>query len=277
VGQQPRMTNVAVADLVESLNPRSSVTLAGAYGLVHFINSGFINSRQISAQAGYNYQINRKDQIAVVYGFQDFRYPSTVGTHFNSHLVSVLYGHRISGRMDLILGGGPQLTQIHTCVSPLSGIPCVPVSNSRLSGAGRATLRYRFPKTSLGLSYDHYNTTGSGLFVGATSDVARFDATRPLGRVWSGTANIGFSHNRRVASNPLVSPVNNARTFDYLYAGGAVHRQLGRQFSLFIGYQFNNLAFDSTFCGTATSCSRMSQRHVGLIGLDWHPRPIRLD
>jgi hypothetical protein len=273
------MTNVAVSDLVESLNRRSSVTLAGSYGLVHFTNasSSLINSRQISAQAGYNYQINRKDQIALVYGYQDFRYPSSLGTHFNTNLVNVLYGHRISGRMDLVLGAGPQLTHIHSCTILPFSTQCVPVSSTRLSGAGLARLRYHFPKTIVGLSYDHHNTSGSGLFVGATSDVARVDATRPLGRVWNGTANIGFTHNRRVASNPLVSAVNNARTFDYLYAGARVHRQLGRQFSLFIGYQFNNLAFDSTFCGTAKSCSQMSQRHVGTVGLDWHPRPIRLD
>jgi hypothetical protein len=295
LGQAPRMTNVAAADIVQSLTPRSSVTLAGSYGLVHFSDSNFgvidnqpvtaINSRQVSAQAGYSYQLNRKDQIGLVYGYQDFRYPSFIGSRFDPNLLSVMYGHRISGRMDLVLGGGPQLTHIRTCISPLPGIQCVSVSNSRLSGAGRATLRYRFPKTSVGLSYAHYNTTGSGLFVGATSDVTRLDASRPLGRVWSGTANIGFTHNSRIAPNPFSSGVPgsspsfaNARAFDYLYAGAAVRRQLGKQFGLFISYQFNDLWFDSSFCGSAgTPCSRMSQRHVGLIGLDWHPRPIRLD
>jgi hypothetical protein len=35
--------------------------------------------------------------------------------------------------------------------------------------------------------------------------------------------------------------------------------------------------FDRSFCGTAASCSHSFQRNVFVIGLDWHPHPIRLD
>jgi hypothetical protein len=37
------------------------------------------------------------------------------------------------------------------------------------------------------------------------------------------------------------------------------------------------LAFDHTYCGGVAVCSRISNRHVGTIGLDWTPRPIRID
>jgi hypothetical protein len=267
LGQQPRIANVALADITESFSPRSSVTVAGSYGLVHFINnaSGFINSRQTSAQVGYNYQLNRKDQLALVYGFQAFRYPSSVGSAFNTHMVNLMYGHRISGRMDLVLGIGPQLTDIN---NPLLG------SSQRLTLSGRASLRYRFPTTSVSLQYDHYNSSGSGFFTGAASDVARLSASRPFGRLWNASADIGFTHNSRILASTLGI---SAQAYNYLYAGGAVHRQLGPHFSASFSYQFNNLMFDQTFCGTSTSCSRTSQRHVATIGLDWHPRPIRLD
>src|SRR5207244_13236880 len=110
LGQQPRIINSAVVDITESLTPRSSATLAGGYGLVHFTGNnpaGLINSRQASAQAGYNYQLNRRDQIAFVYGFQDFHYPTVAGSSFLTHMAHVLYGHRISYRIDLSVGGGP--------------------------------------------------------------------------------------------------------------------------------------------------------------------------
>ena len=127
------------------------------------------------------------------------------------------------------------------------------------------------------MSYDHYNSSGSGFFVGASSDVARLDATRPVGRLWSGTLDIGYSHNNRVVPNPASFGIA-AQSYNYLYAGAGVRRQLGRDFGLSISYQFNNLGFDSSFCGsTSTPCSRTSQRHVAAVGLDWHPRPIRLD
>jgi hypothetical protein len=268
LGQEPRITNSTVVDITESLTPRSSATLAGGYGLVHFTGSnpaGLINSHQVSMQAGYNYQLNRKDQIALVYGFQDFHFPAVAGSSLQTHIMHVMYGHRISGRMRLSLGVGPQLTMID---SPAFG------STTRLSASGRAALHYRFPRTSVALSYDRFNTNGSGFFLGAASDVVRFIASRPLSRLWTVNGDVGYSYNSRLL--PTVTGVA-AKTFQYLYVGGAARRQLGRNFGLFMSYQFNNLAFDNSFCATPGSCSNTSQRHVAAIGLDWHPRPIRLD
>lgn len=267
LGQESRITNVTTADVTQSLNARSSVTLAGSYGLVHFIDDtlGFINSRQISVQAGYNYQLTRRDQIAFQYGFQAFRYPSNVQSDIDSHLWQVLWGHRISGRMDLILGGGPELTEIHNSIFG---------DSSRISASGRASLRYRFPQTSVELTYDHNNTSGSGFFAGAETDVARLSLSRPLGRLWEVSADAGFSHNRRLT--PTVVGLA-AQSYNYFYAGGALRRQLGRNFSAYVSYQYNNLEFDDSFCGTSPGCSTSANRHVAIIGLDWHPRPIRLD
>jgi hypothetical protein len=240
--------------------------MTGSYGLVHYLDNtlGFINSRQIAAQAGYNYELNRKDQVALVYGYQSFQYPSSFRADFNSHVINVLYGHRVSGRMDVVLGGGPQITLID---NPLTG------STSRISMSGRAALHYRFPRSSIALSYDHFNTSGSGLFAGATSDVTRLAWNHPISRQWNLNADIGFTHNTRLQAVTIV----NSRTFNYLYMGGGLRRQLGRYFSAYVSYQFNYLLLDSSFCGTSTSCSSNSQRHVGLIGLDWHPHPIRID
>jgi hypothetical protein len=268
LGQQPRITNSAIVDVTESLTPRSSFTVAGGYGLVHFTGGntgGLINSRQTSAQAGYNYQLNRKDQIAFVYGFQDFQYPNIPGSSFTTHTGHVLYGHRISGRMDLLLGVGPQLTKID---SPLFG------STRRLSVSGRASLRYRFSRATVGLSYDRLNTNGSGFFLGASSDVVHLGVSRSISRLWDANGDIGYARNSQIL--PGIAGVA-AQNYQYFYAGGAAHRQLGRYFGLFFSYQFNRLAFDSSFCSAGGPCGNTSLRHVAAVGLDWHPRPIRLD
>lgn len=269
VGQAPRITNVAAADVTQSLTARSAVTAAGSYGLVHFTDDrfGFIDSRQVSAQVGYNYELTRRDQIAVIYGFQDFRYPGLGGQSFTTHLWHVLYGHRISQRMDFIAGGGPQLTRLN---NPFFG------STTQLSLSGRASLRYKFPKTSLGLSYDHYNTGGSGFFPGAKSDIVRLALARPLTRKWDAISDIGYAHNSRIQSALFGLGVN-ASSYDYVYAGVALRRQLSRNFSAFVSYQFNQLSLDSSFCVPGAPCNRISQRHVAAIGLDWHPRAIKLD
>jgi len=267
LGQSPRITNVALADVVENLTPRSSVTLAGSYGLVHFTDSaqGFINSRQAGGQAGYNYTLSPKDQIAVMYGFQSFHFPGVGSGNITTQFAQVLYGHRVSGRMDFVIGAGPQWTFLH---DPLTG------TNSRLSGNGRVTLRYRFRKATAALSYERFNTSGSGFFAGAQSDVVRASVTRPLWRRYQARADVGYGHNKRLQNASLGVDAN---SFDYLFAGFGVHRQFGYNWGAFLGYQWNDQILDSSFCTPGVPCNRIAVRHVVTFGVDWHFRPIRID
>ena len=272
LGQEPRIDNLGIVDINQSLSKRSSITLAGGYGLIHFTNdnSTFIDSNQITAQAGYDYQVSARTQIALVYGFQKFEYPNIPGSSFITHIGSFMYGHRISGRMDLVLSAGPQVTVINNSV--LFG-----GSSQRITAAAHASLRYRFPKTSLALSYDRYNTSGSGYFLGATSDTVRFSVSRPLTRVWTGTADIGYSRNEQIEPGALAGIIPSTTTsLQYVYGGAVLQRPLGHHFDFFISYQFDDLLFNSTLC-TVGPCNTSSQRHVGAIGLNWHSRPIRLD
>jgi hypothetical protein len=301
--------NISLVDVVENLTPKSSVTVAGGYGFVHFLGNepgtgtSFIGNSQVSGQVGYDRLLGPHDQGALVYGYQRFQF--STGASFQGHVIQLMWGHRISGRMDFLIGAGPQITEINNLLAPVSNPtsantipPCVlggalpnlvlecPTSDLRLSTAGRASLRYRFPKVSLELSYYHYLTNGSGFFAGAESDVVRLTASRPLGRIWSVYSDIGYSRSSRVlpfacpsGSSTASCPGVSANTYQYVFAGLGVHRRFGRNFHAFASYQFNDLAFDSSYCQTTNPgpCSRISQRQVGTIGLDWTPRPIRLD
>lgn len=275
LGQVPRIMNLSAAEISQSLSPKSAITLTGGYGFMHFTGKdaqgiAYLGSSQVSLQAGYNRTLTPHDQIALVYGYQAFRFsPSAgAGTAFHTHVVQVMYGHRISGRMDFLAGAGPQITSLtnFTLLGPLK--------TNRLSVAGRALLRYRFPKTMLDLAFERYTTSGSGFFAGAQSNVIRVRATRPISRVWSGFVDFGYSHNSRL--QPATAGVN-ARNYGFGFAGLGARRSFGRNFGVFASYQFNELYFDNSFCGGLTPCSRTSQRHIGTVGLDWTPRPIRLD
>jgi hypothetical protein len=266
-GEQPRITNISIADVTQFLSPRSSVSAVGSYGFVHFTDDtfGLINSHQFVAQASYDYQLNRKDQVALLYAYQTFRYPSLVGSDFNTNLVNVLFGRRISGRMEFIAGGGPQVTHIQ---NPLLG------SSDRLTFSGRASLDYRLQKSRLALSFFRYNTNGSGFSTGATTDLVRLSAGRPLGRRWIANLDVGYTHNSLIGPSLFAS---RGKSFDYVYAGGSLHRQLGREFSAFVSYQFSNVGSQGSLCIRAISCSYTAQREIALIGVDWHPHPIRID
>jgi len=267
LGEEPRLTNSAVADLVEAVNPRSSLTFAGSYGFVHFTdnNLGLIDSDQVAAQAGYDHQINRTDQIALTYGFQDFHFPQIGGSSASTNTVHFVYGHRLNGRMDFIAGAGPQFTRIESSQFP---------SSTRISASGNLKLRYRFSHASMQLEYRHYNTNGSGYFLGAASDVASLSALRSLGRVWELNSDAGFASNKRLEPVGVVVP---ATSDQYLFAGGAVHRHIGRHYRMFMSYQFNRFSFNSTVCDGTGDCGRISNRHVGTLGFEWYPRPVRLD
>ena len=308
LGQVPRITNLGLADLVENLTPKSSITVAAGYGIVHFdggLNGlssspgsiSFIGSREEIVQVGYDRVLNPKDQIAISYGYQGFDF-SVSSTAFHSNVVQLMYGHRISGRMDLTVSVGPQFTHL-SAVSPVCtflGAPIlgvlpsqcaasgftlidVPQGANHIGVAGRISLRYKFPKTTVSMSFQRYSTSGSGLFAGAQSEIAHLNAERPLSRVWTVFGDLGYSRNQRLQ---LAGATVNANNFTFGFAGVGLHRQFSRSLRGFVSYQFNVLSFD-TACpvpGTAngtTGCSNISQRQVGSIGVDWTPRPIRLD
>src|SRR5580692_602492 len=298
LGLAPRVLNVSIAEIEENLTPKSALTVAGGYAFTHFYGSGFngtdfIGSSQTSAQAGYNRILTSHTQIALVYGYQGFDF-SVVGTAFHTQIVQGLYGHRISGRMDLLLGAGPQLTFLDLPSFTVVGGNLVPITvkDTRLGVAAQARLRYQLTRTSLDLTYKRFTTSGSGLFAGAQSDLVRLSATRPLTRVWSAFTDLGYSHNSRIqpltnaqatacsgTSQPFmdICPANNANTYSFGFIGAGLHRSFGREFHRYVSYQFNELSFDHSYCPTASACSRIGNRNVATFGLDWTPRPIRLD
>jgi len=306
-GLTPRILNVSLAELSENLTPKSAVTATGGYAFTHFYDvSGttFIGSSQVSAEGGYNRSLSPHTQVAVAYEYQSFDF-SVAGTAFHTHVLQGMYGHRISGRMDLLLGVGPQFTFIDTTSDACSDstIPpqyCVPfggaltpvtIKDTRLGLAAQARLRYRLSKSSLDLRYERFETSGAGLFTGGQTDMVSFSLDRPLSRVWTVSTDLGYSHNDRLQpltpqqilactntrSSQNACPANDAKAFQDGFAGVSLHRYFGREWHGFASYQFSELWFDDSFCVPGTPCSRVSNRHVMTLGLDWTPRPIRID
>lgn len=312
LGLAPRIINVSLADISETLTPKSAITAEGGYAFTHFYGNdattgtSFIGSSQVSAQFGYDRTLTPHTQMALIYGYQGFDF-SVDGTAFHSHVIQGMYGHRISGRMDLSLGVGPQITLIGSqsaaCSNSLIplfdcsafGATLVTVTNNQtlVGVAAQGRLRYQLTKTQLDLSYQRYETGGSGIFAGAQTNLIAFSASRPLSRVWSGFVNIGYSTNSRLqpltleqvtqctqlqsGTTSATCPANDATSYNYGFAGGGVRRHFGRTLNAFMSYQFNELSFSQSYCTTGSPCNRISNQQNITFGLDWTPRPIRLD
>lgn len=288
VAYQPRIDNSAVVDIVQGLSPRSTVTLAGGYSFSHYLDLSsqqfaVINSQETSGQIGYNHLLSRRDQIGVDYGFQEIHFPLAGSGSVTAHVWHALYGHRVTGKLNLTLAGGPQYVIVNNPPTVLPTTPPIVIAvpaTKAIAANGSAMFSYTVSsRSNVQLAYQRYVTPGSGLFAGANTDAVRFSVGHLFGRHWTTTTDTGYSHNSNLqkANSSSTSGVH-SHSYQFWYAGTSLQRQLGQHFSAFVSYQFNDMGIGSC-SGTGTSgvCGVTTTRHTGQIGINWHPRPIRLD
>ncbi len=277
IGNIPRLANTAILDAVQAINPVSAITVAGGFSNAHFYdfancsipgNLCLINSDEITLQGGYSRLFSRHDQIGAIYGFQLFQFPQSVGGQVYNHIVNVRWSHTLSGRMSLIAGAGPQYTDLQ-----LGG------SFPHWSVSGRVQLRYRFAHSSMVATWEKFTSSGSGFFAGADTQSARLGYTRPLARTWDLYADLGYSHNKRLQSAGLFGVP--ASSYDEGSAGAVLRKHLGRSYDFFAAYRFSDVSFPAGTTLLPPSCSSgdctAAQRHVGTIGVEWHPTPTRIE
>jgi hypothetical protein len=59
-------------------------------------------------------------------------------------------------------------------------------------------------------------------------------------------------------------------------AGFVLRKHLGRTFDFFSSYRFSELAFNVPV-SIGGSSGRISRQQVGVVGVEWHPRPTRIE
>jgi len=255
----PRYSNAFATQVAYTVSPRGSITAAGTYGILRFVEAGNIESNNVNLNIGYDYVLTSADTLGVQYRFSSYRYlgnPQAI----NDQVVQFMYGHKISGRIALQLFGGPGVTTLR-----------VPIDNStnRVSGSGGASLTYALNRGSMALSYDHGISGGSGVFAGAITDQLQFSLARQLSREWAASLNVGYSRNGSVVS-PASSQIYNS-----WYLGGGLSRPFGRNADFTIGYTAQIQASNQAVCAAGT-CSTNFTLHQITLGLRWHPRPFVL-
>jgi hypothetical protein len=269
VGNIPRLANTAMLDVVQAVSPVSAFTVAGGFSNAHFYDptKTLINSDQITVQAGYSHLVSRHDQIGVIYAFQLFQFPQSSGGEVYNHTVNLRWSHAITGRLSLIAGAGPQYTDLQQ-----GGY----LTNWSLSA--RVQLRYKFSHASIVASYEKFTSPGSGFFAGADTQAARLGFTRSLARTWDVYGDLGYSHNKKI--QPANIGVTSATVYDEGSAGVVFRKHLGRTYDFFASYRFSEVGFNAPpnvpGCPTG-ACGRISHRHIGTIGVEWHPTPTRIE
>ncbi len=270
VGNTPRLANTAILDVVQAINPRSAITVVGAFSNAHFFDptNTLLNSDQVTIQAGYSHYISRHDQLGLVYAFQLFQFPQNTGGEIYNHIVNVRWSHTITSRLSFIAGAGPQYTDVQA-----GG------TLKHWSVSGRAQLRYKFAHSSMVLSYEKFTSPGSGFFAGADTQAARLGYSRPLGRTWEFYGDLGYSHNKKL-QDVLVGGLTNANSYDEGSAIAVLRKHLGRTYDFFLAYRFAEVGIntvDNSQACIAGSCGNLNRRQSGTIGVEWHPTPTRIE
>jgi hypothetical protein len=260
-GVGSRYSNSITTQIVYLVSPRGSITLAGSYGILRFVEPGNIDSNDSIFSVGYNYALSKKDTIGVLYRFTEYRYlgnPQAIRVQ----TAQLAYGRKITGRLALQMFVGPQLTAAR--VQQAGFTDPIPV-------AGGANLTYALPRMSLSAEYNHQLSGGSGVLTGSTTDEIQARISRRLSRLWSGNISFGYARNTGLNSS---SGSSTSPTFDSWFAGARLDRPLGRTASFSIGYTAYVQESNTASCSIGTCGSHV--QHEVSASFQWHTRPLVL-
>jgi hypothetical protein len=256
----PRYSNFGGAEMTYSLSRRSSITVSGAYGVLHFLDPGNIDTDSIVGTIGYNYALTRYDSIGVVYAYESFRYPGLPEAYGNQ-TASFAYGRKITGRLALRLLGGPQITTFRVAVGD---------QTQQTSAYFNGSLSYGLKNGSIGVGYIHTLSGGSGVVLGSSLDRVNFTTTRKLTRIWTGHLNFAYAHNGTVNSG-----VTSVPTYNSYYFGGGVSRPFGRYMNMGIAYTGYYASINEPNC-TGAGCNPTNFSNVITVNFQVHTRPFIL-
>jgi hypothetical protein len=261
----PRFSNAAVVQTTYLFSPRQSVTASGSYGLLHFTQAGNVDTDDYVGSFGYNYGLNAKDSIGVVYRFTAYHYqgqPQALG----DTTVSFAYGRKITQRVAFQLFAGPDYTTYRVPIG---------TSSSRTSGSVSADLRYNRQKTSLVLDYVHGLGGGSGTLTGSELDQITFFGNRRLTRIWTVNGSFGFADNRSLSNSSSGTTIPNV-SFKSWYIGAGISRPIGRNIDFSLSYNASINEPNQSGC-TGVNCNASNTQNTITVFVQWHTRPFVIE
>ena len=274
-----RFLNTSLGQVDVYLTPRSSLTFVGGYSLLHSFNENLLDYGDLIAQAGYNYQVTRKDTLGVSYVFAGFRYDN-FDESINTNTLLFSYGRKVTGRLAFRIGAGPEFTFINTPIIPGTGVGTIgPPSGGSTTNVYwylATSLQYQMQRTALSATYSHGVAGGSGVFAGSLADTLTGSAARQLSRVSSGTWTVGYSRNTELATSGLPQIQFSNQPFDYWFTGLNYTRLWGRSLNLNLGYQLQYQNSNASFC-TGTGCGSSFVRNLITFGVGWRKQPIPIE
>ena len=258
----PRYSNAFAIQTAYAITMRASITMAGSYGLLHFVNSGNLDTDNAIGNVGFNYELTRRDTVGILYRFTAYHYSGSPQA-FGDQLVNVAYGRKITGRLAMDVAGGPEFVNSRI---PLSTQP------NRVLWSGAANLTYGVPQGGATLSFFHGVSGGSGILIGSNADQLTLGGNRRMGRLWNVLGSFGYAHNRNLAATNLL---NIQQNFNSWFVTAGLSRPLGPTTDLTFGYTARIQASTGATCPSGV-CGANFTQHVISAGFQWNTRPFTI-
>ncbi len=218
----PRLSNTLVSQIEYKVSPRSSWTAVRVLRDAEFFGRALHQQRRRVISNGLQLLRSvRRARIAVIYTFDDFRYPEFPQTTEN-HVVKLGYARYVTGRLSFQLAAGPSLVLLRGVLTGTA---------NNLSWALDSALNYKWDRTTLSLSFDRLVTGGSGVLVGAQTGQVEATIERTLSPRWRASASIGYATNASLI--PIAALLDHTK-LQLLVCRGAV--------------QSSNTAHNKLFC-----------------------------
>jgi len=268
-GSALRYRNSILGQAEYSFSRRSAFTFSGSYGLLHFTGTGYFNSTMVDGQAGYDYQLDPSNSIAILASYGKIDYTgigipatgtSTIGTgnSVQDYVGALAYGRKITGRLAFQVAAGPQEILFYGAGG---------VGNFHtLFVSVNSALTYERRRGGVSFSYGRGLTGGSGVFLGATSNTFSASTHYQFTRYWTGSINAGYAMNN---SLPLAGAT--PTQFDNWFVGGNIGRRVGPHAQVNFNYGATRQNSPAT-CLVAYCGGTGLQQTFGL-SLNWHLRP----
>jgi hypothetical protein len=253
-----QLSRLNTSELVETryrLGPQTSFTASVGLSQLRFLAGGLTNINQYSFLTGINHALTARDTVTLAFGHNTF---DLQGIHDSIHadFVEASYGHLLTGKLLFDVSLGPEVFKDAFGSGP------------RLFLSGHGSLEYKTAAGNLAFTFLRSITAGSGVVIGAQTNMVELLGTRILSRNWSGSAQLGY------ARNAYLQNVNGEINKPLLggFAGLTISRTLSSLASLFFSYNLQ----DQNPGSPCLNCVAGLHRYQVIGGIDLRLRPIEI-
>jgi hypothetical protein len=269
-----RIANYLSGDIERRLTGRTSISGAGSWSLLHFIdeNAG-LDTRTISGEVAINHRINVRNttSLSAVYATYDTTgifatlppgFPNNSVT-YETKGINVSYSRQWTRALATDVSAGPQWIQS-------SAAQLIPDKLNFYVNAGAGYTRQLM---NYSIRYNHGVNGGSGVQPGAIADNFSASVGRNFGRQWAVSAAFSYSHTTGLLLLfPSAGGAINGAT-DTEYGTLQVTHGFTRTISGYASYTAQNQSLNRVL-STQNAFSGLS--HTFGVGITWAPQSKRL-